>query len=410
MPTITLPEIINEINTKIIPNGTKAITANVMNPILLGMVEQINALTGALQDLNTDDISSLVNAINSLSNSNTFYSLKIPLIDSVEPNEIYNFPALQRGESRVIAIVNDKGVYQTESSFWLGGYSGGRAGHFTWIIALENTEGGDYFEAGHQFLVINQKAQTVVYRADHFEDLPPIGDPDYIYLVEDTGNTYIWSVDSNDYVQIGSAIEGELIDEHTFEDTDENIVTPNAGVIYIDITVDPNVIYRWDGIQYVPINNSTTGGGGEVDYSNLSDNVLPKKSAGTNALEDSNASDTSTGIAIDGDVRGKGFVGKSVTANIAGSYAINFDDMAEHYILTMTDNTAISFSNMITDAQSAVITLTVTGSFSMTLPSFLKASPNNDSYLGTANNEIVINIKKGGLSPVGYYTLTNIAI
>lgn len=403
------PEVQNAldlINNIFTANGNQEITGTNSNGVLQAILNALYSITGNNEDLSTADKTNLVAAINELYNTDAFSSLKIPLIDSVVANSIYNLPALQRGESRVVAIVNDKGVYQTEASFWLGGYTGGRAGHFTWLIALENSEGGSFFDVGNKYLIINQRKQTIVYRADHFEDLPAEGDPDVIYLVEDTGNTYVWSTDSHEYVQIGSAIEGELIDEETFEETGGGVVTPTSGVFYVDVLQEPNITYRWDGNQYVPINNSTIG----VDYTNLSDNVIPKKSVGVNALENSKISDSTTGVAVDGSVRGKGFIGKSITANIASSYVIDFSDMAEHYILTMTDNTSISFSNMISSSQSVVITLTVTGSFSMTLPSFLKASPSNDSYLGTANNEIVINIKKGGISPLGYYTLTNISI
>ena len=62
----TLAEVVNRINSNITSNGNKEITGLVLNSVLLDIVAQINNLTGKLEGLNTDDASSIVNAINSL--------------------------------------------------------------------------------------------------------------------------------------------------------------------------------------------------------------------------------------------------------------------------------------------------------------------------------------------------------
>lgn len=62
----TKAEIVNQIEEQIIPNLMEMITGGILQNVLLGMVDQINTLVGELDDLNTDDRSSIVNAINEL--------------------------------------------------------------------------------------------------------------------------------------------------------------------------------------------------------------------------------------------------------------------------------------------------------------------------------------------------------
>ena len=61
---MTLTDVINQINAFIIANGSNAITADVLRPILLSMVQQPNDLTGELDDLTTTETSNLVAALN----------------------------------------------------------------------------------------------------------------------------------------------------------------------------------------------------------------------------------------------------------------------------------------------------------------------------------------------------------
>src|SRR5690606_24040269 len=58
------------IQAEIIANGNNEIAANVLRPILEDMLEQPNELVGVLADLNTSDITSIVNAINSILSQN----------------------------------------------------------------------------------------------------------------------------------------------------------------------------------------------------------------------------------------------------------------------------------------------------------------------------------------------------
>lgn len=336
------------------------------------------------------------------------YLKKIKVIEAL-PGSLISLPADEGVGVYVIEIKDSLGNIKSDAGVWLGGYSGIYVGHDSMVFAKEATPGGAYSDVGHQFVVINQRRQTVIEYYDHYSDFPNPGRSNVIYVEEDTMITYYWSPSIVDYVANGSAIYGELIDSTTFEDELGNIVTPGSANIYID-TTDDNKAYNWDGGQYVPINSTSSGGGGEVDWSNLTDKKHLRYDASLGKPVDSKVAETTTGIEVKGDVRGKGFIGKSVSANVASSYAIDLNGIAEHYILTMTDNTSISFSNMISNYESVVISLTVTGNHSMVLPSFLKPSPDNDDYDGTMHNEIVINIKRGGATPLGYYTLKNYEI
>lgn len=65
---MTKAQILALINQVIVANANNEITANVLNPVLVGMVEQINEITGALADL-TAPANNLVNAINGVPSS-----------------------------------------------------------------------------------------------------------------------------------------------------------------------------------------------------------------------------------------------------------------------------------------------------------------------------------------------------
>ena len=97
----------------------------------------------------------------------------------------------------------------------------------------------------------------------------------------------------------------------------------------------------------------------------------------------------------------------NTTSNINGTYLIDLSVPIGHHILTMTGNTLIDFTNMISATQTLTISLTVFGNYSLSLPSWLKPKSANDSYNGSLRNELVILIKMGGVSPIGYYSLTN---
>jgi len=63
---MTYQQALDLIQAEIIANGNNEITANVLRPVLEAMIDFPNDVIGALADLNTSDITSIVNAINSI--------------------------------------------------------------------------------------------------------------------------------------------------------------------------------------------------------------------------------------------------------------------------------------------------------------------------------------------------------
>lgn len=63
---MTLAQVLQLINSNVIPNNNNEITANVLRPILVEMLHQPNELIGLLSDLNTSDNSNIVAAINEI--------------------------------------------------------------------------------------------------------------------------------------------------------------------------------------------------------------------------------------------------------------------------------------------------------------------------------------------------------
>lgn len=65
---MTEAEVLELINNFIVENGNNEITADVLRPILVAMLEQPNDFIGVLSQLQTSDQSNLVNAINEVYN------------------------------------------------------------------------------------------------------------------------------------------------------------------------------------------------------------------------------------------------------------------------------------------------------------------------------------------------------
>lgn len=98
--------------------------------------------------------------------------------------------------------------------------------------------------------------------------------------------------------------------------------------------------------------------------------------------------------------------GKVLTATgVSGTYNCDLNAYTR-WILTLTGNTTISFTNMILDDETITISMNVTGNFTLNFPSWLKQSPDSYLYDGTKVNRIVIEIGRGGLTPSGWYSIT----
>lgn len=354
--------------------------------------------------------------------------------------QVYNFPSMAKGEAFIVKIIDENTIPAPSGAVWLGGYGGVLAGDGTLVICLTNSPGGSFADVGHQFVIINQGKDSEVLFVDELPD-ENLARTGVIYVLNSNNAMYVWDQQLGDYVLVGDVIPGTLISSTVFEDENNNVVVPEANKLYFDTTTE--IYYRWNGSEYVLLNQSdneiifsmqepaqgvenklyinlSSGtmkvwhNGGWIDLtfniSHLSNQKYIKYNEVSEQLESGLTTESQSGISVDGNIKGKGFIGRSVTASVGGSYVIDFADMAEHYILQMTDNTSIMFDNMITEDETVVITLTVTGNYSLLLPSFLVASFENDDYDGSMNNEIVINIKRGGANPLGYYTLKSYEI
>lgn len=144
------------------------------------------------------------------------------------------------------------------------------------------------------------------------------------------------------------------------------------------------------------------------DYSSLTNQRHIKK-VGSN-LADSNIQDTTIGSEVLGRLDSHATVERRSQVSVASSsFTIDLSNPSGHYDLKIESNTTINFSNMIGVNQSIVITLMASGgNYSLLFPSWLKPMPNNDDYDGLTANLITILIRRGGGSPQGVYSLTNV--
>lgn len=120
-----------------------------------------------------------------------------------------------------------------------------------------------------------------------------------------------------------------------------------------------------------------------------------------------NIEDTTEGVKVTGQVQANALIGRATNSNASGTYTIDLNNLTENYNLVLTDNTTITFSNMIEEHQTTVFSLVVTGDYSLSLVG-LNLDSNSDIYNGTGKNLIVIHIEKGGASFEGTYTITNL--
>lgn len=102
--------------------------------------------------------------------------------------------------------------------------------------------------------------------------------------------------------------------------------------------------------------------------------------------------------------------GKSLSSTgVTGTYNCDLSSYTR-WILTLTGNTVLNFTNMILEDETITIGLTVSGNFTLTFPAWLKQDP--DSYIyegGSSVYRIVIEITRGGSSPIGWYIIKKFA-
>lgn len=116
---MSLSSVILLINNNIIPNNNNEITADVLRPILIEMLQQPNDLIGVLGNLQTDDKSNLVNAINEVVNDiGAMSSVKV-LSGDVDPNTIVQQDA-NPGDlySQTDALGNPIKIWLYDGNLW----------------------------------------------------------------------------------------------------------------------------------------------------------------------------------------------------------------------------------------------------------------------------------------------------
>lgn len=325
---MSIIDVKNLIDSDIVTNHNQEITAVVLNPILQAIVDLFPEIVGNLDDLTTSDTSNIVNAINSLQDAidnfeNVIYSgignpnvvtpvgfdgaigalysqknsggdsvnlwiytdvdgigwvnltqlsLQVPSSQKVNRNDVVNLPSLLKGQSVVYYTHFTSNIPDPDGWFWLGGYTGIQAGYSTWVIATENTEGGTFAEVGNNYLVINQRKQSSVVYYSSLSPRPVVGQEGILYVDLDSGETFVWDELNSIYVTIGDSILGELISSTIFNDLNGDPVVGGSGLLYVDVT-DGNKTYLWDGEQYIPINSTTSGGGGGIQSIQAGSNI-----------------------------------------------------------------------------------------------------------------------------------------
>lgn len=197
---------------------------------------------------------------------------------------------------------------------------------------------------------------------------------------------------------------------HKAEDLPNPLNSTHDGVWFTEGTKGAFKIFIVSGGVAVPLNYEDA-----INFSNLTNNVIPKKSPSGNALVDSNIQDTAVGSEVLGRLDSTATLERrTIVTNASSLYTIDLNNPSGHYDIRLTGNTTIVFSNMITAFQSIVITLTVRGNYSLLFPSWLKPMPYNDDYHSSSVvsdlNLITIIIRHGGSSPSGIYSLTNVDI
>lgn len=328
-------------------------------------------------------------------------NLKTPKrVKILKPGVNVPFPKMKKGEGNLYEIMGvDVGAYPKSSTFWMGGLGQVLVGHKTWLICLENSDGGSFNAVGHKYLLINQNAEADVLMV---ESLPPPSEVlvGVIYVLISSNAMYIWNTDTEQFDNIGDILPGTLVDATTFLDEFDQEVTPMADKLYFD--QNSQQYYRWNGISYVLMNSSSAT---HYTEKNIFLTQAYPEIGITGAIGFSWTQKLFNEKIVEY-LKTKG-IGKSITANVSGAYNIDLAAMVEHYNLTFIENSSIGFTNMIGTNQSVVKTLTLTGQKSWLLPSYLVALPNNDDYDGSVLNQVVINITKGGANPAGYYSLIN---
>lgn len=199
------------------------------------------------------------------SNWNTFTVDTVPeWLNLANQYDVIPYPAMIKGQTRVCRIY-EPGTNTEVENGWaiIGGSNGVKIGNKAMLICMQDSDGGTHAEVGYKYAIVgNNISKQQLITVTNYGDLPdePDAIKDAIYLVTSTGNLYFWSPELSNFIQIGSIIEGTLVSETEFKDTNNVVVEPDGTHIYKDTT--SGIYYKWNGVKYEVFNQ--TGGGANI--------------------------------------------------------------------------------------------------------------------------------------------------
>lgn len=405
------PQTKNIIDTNIVTNHNEDITAVVLNMVLTALIDYtkdvnfdlFQALTalglkvGNLNNLNTVDKSSIVNAINEL--LNIAEGFQPTWLDMQHAYSVINFPAMQKNDVKVIRILDQNGTMKQDGWATIGGMNGVKVSNYAMLICMSNSAGGTYAAVGYKYAIVgNNVPEPEIITVPTLANLPDEGNAilGVIYLTIDTGNIYYFDASAGDYMQIGSVIEGELINDTTFKDTNQNIVVPDGTHLYKDVENTPERYYKWNGVKYEPFEGSSSG----LNWTDAEDNAIPYWNGAESKLKVSKIKEHSKGVVNSGL-----YIAKTKKGNISGD--VQLED-AENFIYTMVGNANFRFDNLsLANDESAVFTMQLTGNFAYAFPDpGIDPLPYIDEYNGSKINYFTIVITETVAGAIkGYYSI-----
>lgn len=320
-------------------------------------------------------------------------------LDMQHAYTVIPFPAMQKNEVKVIRILDQNGTMKQDGWATIGGMNGVKVSNYAMLICMADSAGGTYAAVGYKYAIVgNNVPEPEIITVPTLANLPDEGDAilGVIYLTIDTGNIYYFDASAGDYMQIGSVIEGELINDTTFKDTNQNIVVPDGTHLYKDVENTPERYYKWNGVKYEPFEGSSSG----LNWTDAEDNAIPYWNGAESKLKVSKIKEHSKGVVNSGL-----YIAKTKKGNISGD--VQLED-AENFIYTMVGNANFRFDNLsLANDESAVFTMQLTGNFAYAFPDpGIDPLPYIDEYNGSKINYFTIVITETVAGAIkGYYSI-----
>lgn len=403
-------------------------TATEMNQVIGAFKNNIVRLNALINLLNPDLALTTVAQTYSAAINELAVKLNLQWLNLANQYDVIPYPAMLKGQTRVCRIY-EQGTNTEVENGWaiIGGNNGEKIGNKAMLICMQDSAGGTHAEVGFKYAIIgnNISKQQLITVADHAH-LPdePDAIKDAIYLTIDTGNLYFWSAELSNFIQIGSIIEGTLISETEFKDTNNVVVVPDGTHIYKD--QGSGVYYKWNGVKYEVFNQ--TGGGGTITDAMV---ILEDMYPGLGITQDWQRNQRALNQAIVGkltdsmlkSIYDPNNIEKDVfnRANhinltydeclqddaVTGTFAFDMTALKGSYILTMTGNTTFSVTNTETNV-SRMFSFYLSGNKIPTFSGMTK-DPASDDYDGSGQNLVWVEVSKGSTTTKIMYGIKNLS-